>query len=198
MPIGVSYKKTSVIRVQVMSNHLADLRAIRLMSKTRRDRLSGKHKVASSSDGIIDIAAAVHVGLIPDNGLPGLLYRSKEKRVVKLLRNNFIGRVTPKANTIGSEQANSEHATSAARFELSRALSKDIGPLYLNQVRGNVKSVRDLVRAFKPKAVVNWLIAEIENPQSELNTILKRKYPHLAELKRSRRWWSDKLMKAAE
>lgn len=194
----MTHKKTSVIRVQVTINNLANLRTIRLMSKTRRDRLSGRHKVTSSSDGIIDIAAAVHVGLIPDNGLPGLLYRAKKKRVVKLLRNNFIGRVTPKVNTIGSKQENSEHATSAARFELSRALSKDIGPLYLNQVRGNVKSVRDLVRAFKPKAVVNWLIAEIENPQSELNTILKRKYPHLAELKRRRRWWSDELMKSAE
>ncbi len=181
-----------------MSNHLADLRAIRLLSKTRRDRLSGRHKVASSSDGIIDVAAAVHVGLIPNDGLPGLLYHTKKKRVVNLLLNNFVGSVTPKANTIGSEQANSEHATSAARFELSRALAKDIGPLYFNQVRGKVKSARDLVRAFKPKTVVNWLIAEIENPQSELNKILKRKYLHLAELKRGRRWWSDELMKSAE
>ncbi len=181
-----------------MSNHFADLRAIRLMSKTSRDRVSGRHKVASSSDGIIDVAAAVHVGLIPDDGLPGLLYRTKKKRVVKLLLNNFVGHVTPKANTIGSEQANSEHATSAARFELSRALTKDIGPLYFNQVRGKVRSARDLERAFKPKVVVNWLIAEIKNPQSELNKILKREYLYLAELKRARRWWSDQLMKSAE
>jgi hypothetical protein len=181
-----------------MSNHIADLRAIRLMSKTRRDRVSGRYKVASASKRIIDIAAAVHVGLIADVGLPSLLYRTNKKRVGKLLLNNFVGRVTPKANTIGYEQANSEHATSAARFELSRALTKDIGPLYFNQIRGNVKSVRDLVSAFKPKAVVNWLIAEIENPQSELNKIVKRKYPYLAELKRSRRWWSDELIKSAE
>lgn len=187
------YKKTGVIRVKVMSNHLTDLRAIRLMSKTRRDRLSGRNKVASSSDGIIDIAAAVHVGLIPDNGLPGLLYRSKKKRVVKLLLNNFIGRVNPKANSIDLL-----HATTAARFELNKALREDIGPLYLAHVRKNVKSARELERAFKPKVIVNWLISEIENLESELNFLLNRKYRHLAELKRSRRWWSDELKKSAE
>lgn len=180
-----------------MSNRLADLRAIRLKSK-RIDPLSGRHKVASSSDGIIDVAAAVHVGLVNDDGLPGLLYRAKEKRVVKLLLNNFVGRVNPKTNTISSEQAISEHATSAARFELRRAFAKEIGALYFKQVLGKVKSGRDLERAFKPKAVVNWLISEIENPKSELNKVLKINYFHLAELKRCRRWWNDEFMKSAE
>lgn len=176
-----------------MGNQFADLRAIRLLSKTRKDRLSAKHKVASSSDGIIDVAAAVHVGLIPNIGLPGLLYRAKKKRVVKLLLKNFVGRVNPKANTLDLL-----HATTTSRFELNKALREDIGPWYLAHVRKNVKSARALVRAFELKVIVNWLISEIENPQSELNILLKRKYRHLAELKRSRRWWSDELKKSAE
>jgi hypothetical protein len=166
-----------------------NLKTLRLFSKTRKDPISGKHRMASSSDGIIDVAAAVHIGLIPNDGLPSLLYQRHRTRVARLLKSNFVGSVSPKLNT-----TNGIHASALTRYELAQALKKVIGPLYSQHIANRIKSIADINRAFALKSVLAWLIPEIEDPASNLNSLLaKHGYTNLVELKRARRWWYDHL-----
>jgi hypothetical protein len=151
-----------------------------ILVRKQADPKTGKQKTASSSDGIIDIAAAVHLGLVPSVGLPGLLLKVKNKRVIKLLTHNTVIMVKPKQATV-----NETHITKSTWGLAKEALPDAIGPAYweANKHLG-VKA------ALKTRQVISWIKSNLENEESKLCDGLRRtKYQNLVGVKRSRRWW---------
>ncbi len=150
----------------------------------RADPKTGKRKTASSSDGLIDIAAAVYLGQIPSKGLPGLLLELQKDRVIRLLRKNTVKLVKPKRATVDGN-----HATRVASRLAQDALPVAIGPAYLEAH----KQV-GLKESLKTKTVIRWIKTNLEDPTSRLCCSLAgTKYQDLIGLKRNNRWWRNLL-----
>jgi hypothetical protein len=152
-----------------------------LVSKNKNAK-TGRHKTASSSNGLIDIAAAVELGLVPNAGLPGILHHMYRKRVLRLLQHNTVLKVKPKNSTI---QGN--HQTKGLLKLADKALTAVIGPAYwsANQHLGPRA-------ALKTTRVINWIKTNLENKTSPLCISLVRSpYEDIIGLHRSKRWWLD-------
>lgn len=145
---------------------------------------TGKHKTSSSSDGLIDIAAAVHLGLIPSAGLPGLLLNINQQRVRRLIKHNTVALIKPKKAT-----TTENHATKSKLKLAEKALTTVIGPAYweANKHLG-------AKAALKTRLVIPWIKRTLEDVNSPLCTsLVGTKYEDLIGIRHSRRWWLDLL-----
>ena len=148
------------------------------------DVKNGKHKTSSSSDGLIDIAAAVHLGLIPNAGLPGLYLKINQQRVRRLVKHNTVALIKPKTAT-----TTENHVTKSKLKLAGKALTAVIGPAYwrANKHLG-------AKAALKTRQVIPWIKRNLEDENSPLCTsLVGTKYEDLIGLRHSRRWWLDLL-----
>jgi hypothetical protein len=162
---------------------VAKRKTYRLVSK-KTNKSSGSRHVSSSSDGIVDYAAAVIAGEIPAIGLPIVLPTKYYSRANRLLKNNEIAEVTAKVTP------RSDQLRGKIRKDLSKALPRIIGQVYKLENQGKLTAQKYL----STKTVIDWIIRSLKEPGSRLNRALERAgYEDLVELKRSRRWWRDQL-----
>ena len=162
---------------------VAKRKAYRLVSKKANKR-SGLRHVSSSSDGIVDYAAAVIAGKIPAIGLPSLLPKTYYSRATRLLKNNEVVEVNAKATP------RSEQLRAKIRKDLSKALPLVIGQVYKIENQGKLTAKKYL----STKTVIDWIIRSLAEPGSRLNRALTQAgYDDLVELKRDYRWWRDQL-----
>jgi hypothetical protein len=170
------------IEVKDSTPHDAPRRFVLVRKKT--DPKTGKPKTSSSSNGVIDIAVAVKLGLVPATGLPGLLSHLNHTRVLRLLKHNTVTLVKPKhATTKGI------HATKAISKLAEEALSAVFGPAYweAHQASG-------LKDALKTTQIILWIKMNLENKHSLLcNSLLDTPFEDLIGIKHSRRWWLDRI-----
>ena len=141
---------------------------------------TGRQKTASSSDGLIDIAVAVEMRLIPNAGLPGILHHMNRKRVQRLLKHNTVVKVKPKNATLQGT-----HRTQALLKLADKALSTVIGQAYwsANQHLGPRA-------ALSTTRVIDWIKTNLENQSSPLcNELVGTPYEDLIGLRRTKRWW---------
>jgi hypothetical protein len=144
------------------------------------DPKTGLHKVASSSDGIVDVAAMVECGLITRQGLPELLPPAIYERARKLLTHNRLAVIQEKRTP------RHELAWQRKKNEARAALATVIGPLY------GATHQNAIVRALNMKRFLSWLQAQLREPGSTLNCeLIRRGYDELVELQMSDRWWAD-------
>jgi hypothetical protein len=152
--------------------------------RKKADAKTGKQKTSSSSNGIIDVAVAVKLGLVPATGLPGLLSHINHNKILRLLKHNTVTLVKPKHAT-----TNGIHATKAILKLAEEALSAVLGPAYWeeNQVLGPKA-------ALKTTKIISWIKTNLENKNSVLcNSLLDTPFEELIGVKHSRRWWLDRL-----
>ena len=174
-------------------NHSAtfDAQPRYVLVRKKVDPKTGKQKTSSSSDGLIDIAAAVKLGLLPSKGLPGVLLYVKHQKVLRLLKHNTVAFVRPKkATTRGN------HVTSMMLKLAEEALSVVLGPTYWQANKHLGPKA-----ALKTTSAILWIKANLENPNSPLcNSLRGTSYEDIIGLKHSRRWWLDslKIRKSAE
>jgi hypothetical protein len=141
---------------------------------------TGRQKTASSSDGLIDIAVAVEMGLIPNAGLPGILHHMNRKRVLRLLKHNTLIRVKSKESTLQGT-----HHTKALQKLADKALSTVIGQAYWSENQHLGPRA-----ALKSKRVIDWIKTNLENKNSPLCTdLVGTPYEDLIGLRRTKRWW---------
>jgi prophage DNA circulation protein len=161
-----------------------DARPRYVLVRKKADPKTKKLKTSSSSDGLIDIAAAVKLGLLPSAGLPGLLLHLKHRKILRLLEHNTVALVKPKRATT---QRN--HVTKATSKTAVKAMSSVLCPAYWQANKHAVTKA-----TFKIKEVIGWIKANIENTDSTLCTSLRGTlYEDLIGTKRGRRWWLKKL-----
>ena len=161
----------------------------RLVSKKKNKR-TGRQHVSSSSDGIVDYAAAAISGKMPLVGLPAVLPEKYNRRAKRLLRNNEVVEIAAKRSLRSDQQRSKIHR------DLKRAFPRIIGQVYKDE---NEHKLRPKV-FLSTKTIIPWIKSSIETPNSRLNRLLlKAGYDDLVELKRSYRWWLDALeLKNAE
>lgn len=153
----------------------------RLVSKKPNARTGRKH-VSSSSDGIVDVAAAVERGLAQRVGIVQLLPAEIYSKARRLLENNELVEVDEKRTP--RPHLYQQRVRRAAK----QALPTVIGPLYLEAFE------HDLPRALSAKCLTDWIRAELTTPGSALNRALTEAgFDDLVELQRSDRWWLDSL-----
>lgn len=163
------------------------IRASRLLLVSKKAVIRGEAKVASSSNGIVDIAAAAELGLIENKGLVAAIPERVRAKARKLLLKNELREITSKKSTIRGD-----HKKASDRSSAYNAISKVIGPMYWHEMEKKTKSKRS--QAMSRKRVVDWIRAEIENDASLLNKQLTRcGYAEISGLKRSTRWWLNLL-----
>jgi hypothetical protein len=156
-----------------------DRKRLRLVSRKLSAKTQRQH-VSSSSDGIVDVAAQVEMGLIERNGIVALLPDEVFERAKGLLEHNELKEVKEKL-TPAHRQLNNR-----VKLAAIEALPKVIGPLY-----GEIHQ-ENLPRALNLQRFTTWLQRELETPGSRLNLELERhNYDDLVELQRSDRWWCD-------
>ena len=155
-----------------------------ILVRRRADAKTGRHKTSSSSDGLIDIAVAVQLGLLPSAGLPGLWLNANKKRVETLLKHNTIAAIKPKKAT-----TNGNHATKSVLILALKALSVVLGPAYW-EASGHLGARK----ALNTGRLISWIKNNLEDTSSPLCVSLNGgKYADLIGLKRSTRWWRDLL-----
>lgn len=155
----------------------------RLVSK-KTSKHSGSRHVSSSSDGIVDYAAAVVAGKIPAVGLPSVLPTKYYSRATRLLKKNDVAEVNAKVT------ARSDQRRATIRQALKKAFPRIIGQVY------KLENHRKLITQnyLRTKTVIDWIIRSLANPSSRLNRALTLAgYDELVELKRNYRWWRDQL-----
>ena len=152
----------------------------RLVSASRLRK--GLVRVASSSDGVVDMAAAVELGLINNEGIVALIPAKTRIRARKLLQSNVLFPITLK-----QESLDGSHMKAKQRKLAGRALATVIGPIYWS---AKEKDGISLGRAMDRSMFAKWVKAEIENDSSYLNKQLTRQGFHdICGLKRSAQWW---------
>lgn len=151
-----------------------------LVSKASLGR--GLIKVASASDGIVDVAAAAELGLIARVGLVAVLAAKMRTRVSRLLQANVLYPVKPKAITLAGS-----HRKSIERNMVAKAMPTVIGPLYWEEQQ---KKCVLFSSALSRGRFSKWVKAQIEQGSSQLNIDLTRQgYADISGLVRSRQWW---------
>ena len=162
---------------------VAKEKAYRLVSKKANKR-SGLRHVSSSSDGIVDYAAAVVAGKIPAIGLPSVLPKKYHSRATRLLKNNEVAEVNAKATP------RSDQLRAKIRKDLSKAFPRVIGQVYKLENQGK----RTAQKYLNTKRVIDWITRSLADRGSRLNrALVLAGYDDLVELKRSYRWWRDQL-----
>ncbi len=152
---------------------------LRLVSRKTNAKTQRQH-VSSSSNGIVDVAAQVELGLIERSGIVTLVPDEVFERARDLLEHNELREVEEKS-TPAHRQLNNRIRRMAVE-----ALPTVIGPLY-----GEIHQEK-LPLALNLKRFVRWLQRELATPGSQLNLELQRhNYDDLVELKRGDRWWGD-------
>jgi hypothetical protein len=156
---------------------------LRLVSKKINKR-TGRRHVSSSSDGIVDYAAAVIVGVMPARGVASIIPDKYHRRAKRLLEKN---EVAPVAKKIIPRHA---QLRGKIRMDLKAAFPQVIGQVYAAE-RANVLSTE---RFFSSKTVIPWIRDSLADPNSRLNHALESAgYHDLVGLERSERWWLDAL-----
>ena len=151
----------------------------RLLLVRKKPNKYGRQVVSSSSDGIIDIAVAIEIGILPSIGIHSVLHQILRKRVLKLLENHELKPIKTKQTTLANN-----HSTTQIRKLAKLALPKIIGPQY-----GDENSSLG-TNALHTKVFVPWVKKAIEDEGSELcQKLSKTEFKELAGLKRSYRWW---------
>lgn len=153
---------------------------LRLVSASRLRK--GPVRVASSSDGIVDVAAAVEVGLIDDVGIVALIPVKTRVRARRLLKSNVLRPIALKKNSLRGSHLN------ARQRELVReALATVIGPMYwAAKAKGGMRFERAMDRTMFAK----WVKTEIGTGKSRLNKELTRNgFLDICGLERSVQWW---------
>lgn len=160
----------------------------RLVSKKRNKR-TGRQHVSSSSDGIVDYAAAVIVGKMPLVGLPAVIPEKYNRRAKRLLRKNEVSEVNVKAPPRADQQ----------RARIRRAV-KYTFPSIIGQVYKAENGKISQEKLLHTKTLIPWIIDALATPNSRLNKALsKAGFEDLVQLERSPRWWLDVLdLKNAE
>jgi hypothetical protein len=162
---------------------------LRLVSRKKNGR-TGRQHVSSSSDGIVDYAAAVIVGKLPAEGLASIIPDKYHRRAKNLLRKNEVAEVAIKRTPRIDQQRNK-----------IRRDSKDLLPLIMGPIY-NVENEHKLssTKFLNTKTLIAWIRSSLATPNSRLNKALsKAKYHDLVGLERSPRWWLDTLqLKSAE
>jgi len=152
----------------------------RLVSASRLRK--GLVRAASSSDGVVDVAAAVEVGLINDEGIVALIPTKTRIRARKLLRSNVLWPITLKKASNDGKHMKAKH-----RRVAGEALATVIGPIYW---AAKEKRGISLGRAMDRSMFGRWVKNEIENDSSELNKQLNRRgFADICGLNRSAQWW---------
>ena len=152
----------------------------RLVSTSRLRK--GLVRLASSSDGIVDVAAAVELGLIDDEGIVALIPTKTRIRALKLLQSNVLFPITLKKKSLVGT-----HLKAKERKLAGGALATVIGPIYREaKEKGGIS----LGSAMDRSMFAKWVKAEIENDDSYLNKQLTRRgFLDICGLKRSAQWW---------
>ena len=152
----------------------------RLVSTSRLRK--GLVRLASSSDGIVDVAAAVELGLIDDEGIVALIPTKTRIRALKLLQSNVLFPITLKKKSLVGT-----HLKAKERKLAGGALATVIGPIYREaKEKGGIS----LGRAMDRSMFAKWVKAEIEDGGSYLNKQLTRRgFLDICGLKRSAQWW---------
>ncbi len=152
----------------------------RLVSTSRLRK--GLVRLASSSDGIVDVAAAVELGLIDDEGIVALIPTKTRIRALKLLQSNVLFPITLKKKSLVGT-----HLKAKERKLAGGALATVIGPIYREaKEKGGIS----LGRAMDRSMFAKWVKAEIENDSSYLNKQLTYQgFFDICGLKRSAQWW---------
>ena len=154
-------------------------RLIRLKPNPR----SGRKHASSSSNRMIDYAAAVEAGLIPRIGIMAAFPEAVRLKAKRLLKNNQVVMVQPTESRLAGN-----HETTVTRQRMADAIMKVIGPQYWEENKHLGAN------AFSGKLFTQWVTSEIADPKSRLNhRLLAENLPELCELPRSRRWWLDRL-----
>ena len=153
---------------------------LRLVSASRLRK--GLVRVASSSDGVVDMAAAVELGLINNEGIVALIPAKTRIRARKLLQSNVLFPITLK-----KESLDGSHMKAKQRKLAGRALATVIGLIYWS---AKEKDGISLGRAMDRSMFAKWVKAEIENDSSYLNKQLTYQgFFDICGLKRSAQWW---------
>lgn len=156
---------------------------LRLVSKKTNKR-TGRRHVSSSSDGIVDYAAAVIVGAMPAEGLASIIPDEYHRRAKRLLKKNEVSRVAAK------KMPRHAQLRGSIRRDLEAAFPQVIGQVYAAE-RASALSTK---RFLSSKTVVHWIRDSLANPNSRLNRALESAgYHDLVGLERSERWWLDAL-----
>lgn len=158
--------------------------ALRLV--TRKSLTLGRPKIASSSDGILDYAVAVHQRAIPNAGLPALLYTNLRARATRLSKANAVTRIKLKTATVQNR-----HSTTELRRLAVAALATVLGPAY--QAEYPNAAPKELLDT---QAFIPWVRGNLANVTSSLcMQLVGTKYEDLIGLRRSARWWRDCIWK---
>jgi hypothetical protein len=156
---------------------------LRLVSKKTNQR-TGRRHVSSSSDGIVDYAAAVIVGTMPAEGLASIIPSEYHQRAKRLLKKNEVALVAAKTKP--------RHAQLRGKIQkdLKAAFPEIIGQVY----KVEHKNLLSKEKLFKSKVIIPWIRDSLANPDSHLNRALRSSgYYDLVGLERSARWWLDAL-----
>ena len=160
------------------------LKPHRLISKARLK--AGFVRVASSSDGIVDIAAAAELGLIGRDGLVSLIPPETQARARRLLQANVLWPINVKKSTL-----NGSNQKSIQRRLIAQALHNVIGPIYSQE---QIKKGFSLTTVLNRGKFALWVKKEIQIESSSLNIELTRKgYLDIVGLVRSKQWWERSL-----
>jgi hypothetical protein len=160
----------------------------RLLSKSRLKK--GLVRVSSSSDGIVDLAAAAELGLIENNGLVALIPEKTRVRAVKLLKANVLFLVKAKQSTVQAS-----NLKQIQRVLVKKAFPTVIGPMYFQtqlEAGFTVSQTLDRMRFAK------WVKQQIETNNSNLNLVLAESgFEDICDLVRSAQWWGRLLQHKA-
>jgi len=153
----------------------------RLLLVRKKPNKYGRQVVSSSSDGIIDIAVAIEIGILPSIGIHSVLHQILRKRVLKLLESHELKPIKTKYTTLEKN-----HATTQIRKLAKLALPKIIGPQYWDENSSMGKN------ALHTKVFVSWVKKVIEDESSELcQKLTDANFKELVGLKRNYRWWQN-------
>jgi hypothetical protein len=158
----------------------SEITALRLV--TKKSVLAGHPKVASSSDGHIDHAVAVHIGVEENTGLPSIAYAQLYRRATRLAIANTVQRVRIKPAT-----QQHRHTTAELRRIAAKALPAVLVPAYIAAHRHLPPPTR-----LNDKKMIRWVRQEVKNRKSPLClSLLATEFEPLEGLDRNERWWSD-------
>ena len=156
------------------------LKPLRLISKARLK--AGFVRAASSSDGIVDTAAAAELGLIERDGLVSLIPPETRARARRLLKANVLWPVDVKKSTLDGSSLKS-----IERRQFALALHNVIGLIYLQEQVEKGFSFTTILNRGK---FAKWVMKEIKIDTSRLNIELTRNgYLDIVGLVRSKQWW---------
>lgn len=156
---------------------------LRLVSKKTNKR-TGRRHVSSSSDGIVDYAAAVIVGMMPATGLASIIPSEYHQRAKRLLKKNEVALVAAKT------KPRHDQLRGKIQKDLKAAFPRVIGQVYEAENAHEMGTKK----FFSSKTVIHWIRNSLADPNSRLNHALgKAGYHDLVGLERSERWWLDAL-----